>query len=202
MQIISQSGFISPPNSAGWLCFSFYVLPWFLFIFLQRCFRFSLRRFLFFFGVLFWLHAKWSRRFVYARNVFLMKLFNQSHRPGRPNKDDCDAAIHSPSAQLPRLPFCCPSCFSSATPSVRLSVCPFVSSSLVAFILCFFAVCPFRSAPFCISFPSLPFSINRKWAFVLATRRESSTGSRGDRAERDRAKGKRAVLAKFMQSSF
>lgn len=51
----------------------------------------------------------------------------------------------------------------------RQAVCQLVRqrSSLVAFILWFFAVCPFYSSPFLFIF--WPFSINRKWAFVPAT---------------------------------
>lgn len=92
MQIISQSGvfFFSFYFAAQlgadrlWLCFSFYVLLWFLFIFLQRCFRFRLLVFPFFlfFGFLFWLRCMQNEVDVdvYARNVFLMKPFNQSSR--------------------------------------------------------------------------------------------------------------------------
>lgn len=137
---------------------------------------------------------------VYARNVFLMKPFNQSRRveSWRPNKDDCYAAIHSPSTLPPLLLFPALQLFA------RQSVCQLVRqrSSLVAFILWFFAVCPFYSSPFLFLF-FLPFSINRKWAFVLATSSEQSpqggvwckkVGGSGER--------ERAALAKFMQSSF
>lgn len=136
-------------------CFDFYLF----FCNVAFAFGFSFFLFFFIFGFLFWLRCMQNEVDVdvYARNVFLMKPFNQSsrvesRRPARPNKDDCDAAIHSPSTQR-------------ATPSpcsVFLHVCQLVSRRIYFMVFCrlpftlfpqfvfpfsplfFFFVCPFQ----------------------------------------------------------
>lgn len=158
--------FRRPTRCRLWLCFSFYVLLWFLFIFLQRCFRFRLLVFPFFifFGFLFWLRCMQNEVDVdvYARNVFLMKPFNQSsrvesRRPARPNKDDCDAAIHSPSTQR-------------ATPSscsLFLPVCQLVSRRIYFMVFC--------RLPFTL-FPQFVFPFSLLFFFLFALFNKSQMG--------------------------